>query len=180
MYRLLAILILLSGLFIFIQVESDIQPIDTQSKEYQELSYVYVVQIQEIPPSMATLIDDSAYYPTFDPALPTEPIIGVETRFLVVVPEDQVAIKPPCPISEQCVAFVKEMGIDVSENAWDIKPNLENPEVGVGILLYRHIAIITKIESASYEIVEQNFTGCGIIGTRSIQFDDSQIRGFVH
>ena len=90
-----------------------------------------------------------------------------------------------CPLEKQCVRFVeKKMGKELNRNARDIYPNTKEPCINCGVLLYSsnwfgHIAYITKIESASFEIIEQNYISCGVISTRSIPFDSWKIRGFL-
>lgn len=90
-----------------------------------------------------------------------------------------------CPLDKQCVRFVeKKMGREINLHAYQIRPNTKEPVVGNGVLLYSsnpfgHVAYITKIESASFEIIEQNFISCGVISTRSIPFNSWKIRGFL-
>ena len=91
----------------------------------------------------------------------------------------------PCPISEQCIYFAEEMsGVELTGHAYQIRANTTEPEIGNVILLwsrnpYGHVAVIEKITSASYNIIEKNVEGCGVVSTRSIPFGSSLIRGFV-
>ena len=90
-----------------------------------------------------------------------------------------------CPLDKQCVRFAeKKMNRVFDTDARNIKSNKKDPCINCGVLLrssnpYGHIAVIIKVESSSFEVIEQNQLGCGIISTRSIEVGDSLIRGFV-
>ena len=88
-----------------------------------------------------------------------------------------------CPdITEQCVQYAKDRGLNVSGNAWTIKSNSIVPNIGGGVLLYNgpgHIAIVEEIFQNSILVSEKNFLECNVISTRSIQLNDEQIKGFI-
>lgn len=91
---------------------------------------------------------------------------------------------PNCPIELQCVSYVKEKGVALPNgDAKDIQPNSDVPIVGGGVLLYGgrwgHIAYIEEVFESSILVSESNILGCGIVSTRSIQLDDTIIRGFI-
>jgi len=90
-----------------------------------------------------------------------------------------------CPLSEQCVNFAEELlEHKLYGHAYQIRPtHYKNPKTGDGILFYSqpwgHIGIIWEITSDAYVVIEKNVEGCGVVSTRSIQFDDWRIKGFV-
>lgn len=80
----------------------------------------------------------------------------------------------------QCVRFTEKlMGMEFNTDAYKIKPNTKEPCVGCAILLPNHIAYVISIATPSLEIIEQNHIDCGIINTRSIDFEEVNIRGYV-
>ena len=90
-----------------------------------------------------------------------------------------------CNIENQCVRFVeKMMGRDFNTDAKYIPVNEDQPCEGCAIVtyggLYGHIAFIIKVESPSMEVIEQNHESCGVISTRSINFEEiKNLKGYV-
>lgn len=100
-----------------------------------------------------------------------------EMKSVVYIPQKY------CSVEKQCVRFAESLlNRRFYADARNIKSEIKEPCLNCGVLLKEglgHIAIITKIESASFEVIEQNRISCGQISTRSIEFNDSIIRGYV-
>jgi hypothetical protein len=91
----------------------------------------------------------------------------------------------PCTIENQCVRFLEKMtGKDFNADAKNIPVNEDQPCENCGVVFwggkFGHAAYVVSVESPSFEIVEQNHSGCGIIETRSINFEEANnIKGFI-
>lgn len=89
---------------------------------------------------------------------------------------------PGCPLSGQCVAYVKtKLPTLPSGNANQIKPNTYTPCIGCAIIFnggkYGHIAYIENISGDDLLISETNVEGCGVISWRWISKDLPNILG---
>lgn len=98
---------------------------------------------------------------------------------------DIVPAKPSskCPAEGQCVYLLKEKGFDTKGNAIDIKPNTPDPCRGCAILLsggrYGHVGIVYDYDSDYVCFEEKNYLGCGVLSTRCIPRNSSNIRGYL-
>lgn len=153
----------------------------------QDSSYIRATYMEE-PPSLATLIDDSAYYSTSDLTLPTEAVIeaeiGVSASFS----------NPPYTERCDCISFIKFFysGLQSKQlhyptylwrNFSDYSFERTEPIVGALVILKTdfyegHIAVITSVSENSFEIIEKNWKYCQIT-TRSFEFNNEKIVGFL-
>ena len=85
-----------------------------------------------------------------------------------------------CPIEKQCVEYVKGKGIELSGNAWELKPNSQIPKTGSAILFENHVGYVEKIAEEKLLISEKNLYKCDEITWRWIEKKDPRIRGFLY
>lgn len=90
---------------------------------------------------------------------------------------------PSCPISRQCVAYVKSRIPSLpTGNANQIPVNSKYPVKGGAVLFYSnpygHIAVIEKVFGDMIFISEQNAEGCGVISSRWISINSPNIKGY--
>ncbi len=120
--------------------------------------------------------------------LTNEPKVNIgKPDYSEVNTEENVPFIPQwrCPLDKQCVRFVeKKLGRELNRDAYLIYPNTYKPCLNCGVLLYSsnpfgHIAFIQKIESESFDVIEQNWESCGTISTRSIEINSWKIRGYI-
>ncbi len=89
---------------------------------------------------------------------------------------------PGCPLSCQCVAYVKSKIPIPLGNANQIPINSSTPVVGGAVLFYSnpwgHIAYVEQVFGDMIFISEQNQKGCCVISSRWISINSPSVKGY--
>ncbi len=155
------------------------QPIHAPTNNQRYADNFVVARHNEVEVYIDLILVENAFY-----VANLTPGKEISISLTSLIPDEPQNLKS-CRVENQCVSFVeKMMGREFGADAKYIPVNEDQPCEGCGVVFwggeYGHIAYILEVESPSMLLVEQNRIGCGIISTRSIQFEElNNLKGFV-
>jgi len=88
-----------------------------------------------------------------------------------------------CPLSAQCVAYLKENGFNIRGNAKDLPVNSDEPCRGCGIIFtggkFGHTGIVYDYDRDMVCFSERNYLSCGAFSKRCVFRESKNIKGYI-
>jgi hypothetical protein len=162
LFRKLVVILILS--VIPFSIADDFVP-----EKYQD-NFVYSVSVEsEETPPLASLIEDGY--------IVASPLESASEASLMALGSNI------CPLSAQCVAYLKENGFNIKGNAKDIPINTDEPCRGCGIIFlggkFGHAGIVYDYDKDMVCFSERNYLSCGAFSKRCVMRSNPKIKGYL-